>query len=104
MESQAVVAHDFNPSTQKAEAGGISVHSKSAWTTEVQDSQGYTENPFRNNNTNKPKKKKKMSRGGDVDQWKSLLTCSVPSVSVQFSAPERGEGTPRVTHAHIPKN
>jgi hypothetical protein len=39
-----VVAHAFNPSTREAEAGG-SLSSRPAWSTEFQDSQGYTEKP-----------------------------------------------------------
>jgi hypothetical protein len=42
--SQAVVAHAFNPSAWKAEAGGF-LSSRSAWSTEFQDSQGYKEKP-----------------------------------------------------------
>ena len=41
-----VVAHAFNPSTleAEAEAGGF-LSSRPAWSTEFQDSQGYTEKP-----------------------------------------------------------
>jgi hypothetical protein len=41
-----VVLHNFNPSTQEAEAGGF-LSSRPAWSTRVkfQDSQGYTEKP-----------------------------------------------------------
>jgi hypothetical protein len=35
--------HVFNPSTWEAEVGG-SLSSRSAWSTEFQDSQGYREN------------------------------------------------------------
>jgi hypothetical protein len=39
-----VVVHAFNPSTREAEAGGF-LSSRPAWSTEFQDSQGYTEKP-----------------------------------------------------------
>jgi hypothetical protein len=39
-----VVVHAFNPSTWEAEAGGF-LSSRTAWFTEFQDSQGYTEKP-----------------------------------------------------------
>jgi hypothetical protein len=39
-----MVAHAFNPRTEEAEAGR-SLSSKPAWSTEFQDSQGYTEKP-----------------------------------------------------------
>jgi hypothetical protein len=45
----------FNPSTWKAEAGGF-LSLRPAWSTEFQDSQGYTEKP----GLEKPKKKKKV--------------------------------------------
>jgi hypothetical protein len=38
------VAHTFNPSTWEAEAGGF-LSSRPAWSTEFQDSQGYTKKP-----------------------------------------------------------
>ena len=47
------MAHAFNPSTWEAEAGGF-LSSRPAWSTEFQDSQGYTEKPC----LEKPKKKK----------------------------------------------
>jgi hypothetical protein len=40
--NQAVVAHAFNPSIREAEAGG-SLSSRPTWSTNFQDSQGYTE-------------------------------------------------------------
>ena len=40
----AVVAHAFSPSTWEAEAGGF-LSSRPAWSTEFQDSHGYTEKP-----------------------------------------------------------
>jgi hypothetical protein len=46
-----MVAHVFNPSTWEAEAGGF-LSSSPAWSTEFQDSQGYTEKPC----PEKPKK------------------------------------------------
>jgi hypothetical protein len=49
-----VVAHAFNHSTREAEAGGF-LSSKPAWSTEFQDSLGYTGIPC----LEKPKKKKK---------------------------------------------
>ena len=48
------MAHAFNPSTWKAEAGGF-LSSRPAWSTEFQDSQCYTEKPC----LEKPKKKEK---------------------------------------------
>ena len=51
--SQAVVAHAFNPSTREALAGGF-LSSRPAWSTEFQDSQGYTEKPC----LEKPKRRK----------------------------------------------
>jgi hypothetical protein len=39
-----MVAHTFNPSTREAEADGF-LSSRPAWSTEFQDSQGYTEKP-----------------------------------------------------------
>jgi hypothetical protein len=39
-----VVVHAFNPSTQEAEAGRF-LNSRPVWSTEFQDSQGYTEKP-----------------------------------------------------------
>ena len=36
------MVHAFSPSTWEAEAGGF-LNSRSAWSTEFQDSQGYTE-------------------------------------------------------------
>jgi hypothetical protein len=39
-----MMAHAFNPSTQEAEAGRF-LSSRPAWSTEFQDSQGYTEKP-----------------------------------------------------------
>jgi hypothetical protein len=49
-----VVALAFNPSTWEAEAGGF-LNLRPAWSTEFQDSQGYTEKPC----VKKKKKKKK---------------------------------------------
>jgi hypothetical protein len=48
--------HTFNPSTREAEAGRF-LSSRPAWSTEFQDSQGYTEKPC----LKKPKKKKKKN-------------------------------------------
>jgi hypothetical protein len=62
-----VVAHAYNPSTWKAEAGGF-LSSRPAWSTsEFQDSQGYTEKPClenktKQNKTNKQKTKKKKDK------------------------------------------
>jgi hypothetical protein len=49
-----MVAHAFNPSTWKAEAGGF-VSSRQAWYKEFQDSQGYIKKPC----LKKPGKKKR---------------------------------------------
>jgi hypothetical protein len=51
-----VVAHAFNPSTWEAEAGEFL---RPAWSTEFQDSQGYTEKPCLEKKKKKKKKKKK---------------------------------------------
>jgi hypothetical protein len=53
-----VVVHAFNPSTWEAEAGRF-LSSKPAWSTEFQDSQGYTEKPCLEKQKKKKKKKKK---------------------------------------------
>ena len=47
-----MVVHAFNPSTWEAEAGGF-LSSRPAWSTEFQDSQGYTEKPCLKKNNNK---------------------------------------------------
>jgi hypothetical protein len=47
-----VVAHTFNPSTREAEAGRFQ-SSRPAWSTEFQDSQGYTEKPCLKKQTKK---------------------------------------------------
>jgi hypothetical protein len=52
--SRAVVAHAFNPSTREAEAGGF-LSLRPAWSTEFQDSQGYTEKPCLEKTTKKKK-------------------------------------------------
>jgi hypothetical protein len=52
-----VVENAFNPSTREAEAGGF-LSSRPAWSTEFQDSQGYTEKPC----LRKPKKEKRKKR------------------------------------------
>ena len=70
-----VVAHAFNSSTQEAEAGGF-LSSRPAWSTEFQDSQGYTEKPClekktktkQTNQTNKKTNKKPQQQ-----QQKHLL-------------------------------
>jgi hypothetical protein len=49
-----VVAHTFNPRTWEAEAGGF-LSSRPAWSTEFQDSQGYTEKPCLEKNQKKKK-------------------------------------------------
>jgi hypothetical protein len=51
-----VVAHAFNPSTGEAEAGGF-LSSRPAWSTEFQDSQGYTEKPYLQKQKTKQQKK-----------------------------------------------
>jgi hypothetical protein len=62
-----VVVHVFNPSTWEAEAGGY-LNLRSAWSTEFQDSQGYTKrNPGLKKQTNKQtnkKTKKQKKQGG----------------------------------------
>jgi hypothetical protein len=53
-----------NPSTWETEAGGF-LSSRPAWSTEFQDSQGYTEKPCvekPKTNTQKKKKKKKQKQ------------------------------------------
>jgi hypothetical protein len=64
----AVVAHAFNPSTWEAEAGRF-LSSRPAWSTEFQDSQGYTEkrclkkpNQTKPNQTKKKKKERKKKK------------------------------------------
>jgi hypothetical protein len=52
--NRVVVAHAFNPSTWEEEASTF-LSSRPTWSTEFQDSQGYTEKPC----LKKPKKKKK---------------------------------------------
>jgi hypothetical protein len=54
-----MVAHAFNPSTQKAEAGGsLSVQNQPGLQIKFQDSQGYTEKPCLEGKTNKQTNKK----------------------------------------------
>ena len=48
----AMVAHAFNPSTWDAEAGRF-LSLRPAWSTEFQDSQGYTEKPCLEKQTKK---------------------------------------------------
>jgi hypothetical protein len=57
-----VVAHAFDTGTWEAEAGGF-LSSRSAWSTEFQDSQGYTEKPCldKQNKTKQNKNKTKKS-------------------------------------------
>jgi hypothetical protein len=60
------VAHAFNPSTWEAEAGGFP-SSRPAWSTEFQDSQGYTEKPcLKNKNKNKQTKKQMPNKCAKV--------------------------------------
>jgi hypothetical protein len=61
--SWAVVAHAFNPSTWEAEAGGF-LRSRPAWSTEFQDSQGYTEKPCLEKQKNKNNKQTNKQKGG----------------------------------------
>ena len=49
--------HVFNTSTQEAEAGGF-LSSRPVWSTEFQDTQGYTEKPRLETNPPPPQKKK----------------------------------------------
>jgi hypothetical protein len=74
-----VVAHAFNPSIWEAEAGGF-LSSRPAWSTEFQDSQGYTEKPCLNNKnktqtnqttTTKKKKKKQTQNHAVLDNLSS---------------------------------
>jgi hypothetical protein len=51
--NQAVVVHAFNPSTWKAEAGGFLSSSQPGLQSEFQDSEGYTEKPCLEKQTNK---------------------------------------------------
>jgi hypothetical protein len=61
MAKLGMVAHAFNLSTWEAEAGRF-LSSRPAWSTEFQDSQGYTEKPClekkQTKKTNKQTKKK----------------------------------------------
>jgi hypothetical protein len=58
-----VVAHDFNPSTWEAETGGF-LSSRPAWSTEFQDSQGYTEKPcLKKTKQNRTNNKSKLYLG-----------------------------------------
>jgi hypothetical protein len=66
LQSWAVVAHTFNPSTQQAETGRFLssdfwVRGQSGLQSEFQDSQDYTEKPC----LEKPKKKKKKKKISD---------------------------------------
>jgi hypothetical protein len=45
---RAVVGRAFNPSTWEAKVGGF-LSSRPAWSTKFQDSQGYTEKPYLEN-------------------------------------------------------
>jgi hypothetical protein len=63
-----VVAHAFNPSTREAEAGGF-LSSRPAWSTEFQNSQGYTEKPC----LKKKKKKKEREREREKERKEESL-------------------------------
>jgi hypothetical protein len=54
------MTHAFNPSTREAEAGGF-LSSRPAWSTEFQDSQGYTEKPCLETAANPPPRKAQFS-------------------------------------------
>jgi hypothetical protein len=56
-----VVVHACNPSTWEAEAGRF-LSSRPAWSTEFQDSQGYTEKPYLEKQTNKQTLKTKTRK------------------------------------------
>jgi hypothetical protein len=56
-----VVVHTFNTSTWEAESGGF-LNSRPAWSTEFQDSQGYTEKPCLEKPQKKEKKRKEKKR------------------------------------------
>jgi hypothetical protein len=58
-----VVAHAFNPGTWEAEAGGF-LSSRPAWSTEFQDSQGYTEKPCLGKRKKEKEGKKEGREGG----------------------------------------
>jgi hypothetical protein len=73
--SPEVVAHTFSLGTQDVEAGG-SLSSRTAWSTEFQDSQGYTEKPCLKNNNNNNKQTKKVSQA-------SVRWTKVPSTNLQ---------------------
>jgi hypothetical protein len=64
--SQTVVAHAFNLSTWEAEAGGC-LSSRPAWSTEFQDSQGYTK---------KACLEKHGGGGGEIKLTTSFASCS----------------------------
>jgi hypothetical protein len=58
-----VAAHTFNPSTREAEAGRfLSSRGQPGLQSEFQDSQGYTEKPCLEKQTNKQTNKKTLSR------------------------------------------
>jgi hypothetical protein len=48
-----MMAHAFNPSTREAEAGDFWVRGQAGLQSECQDSQGYTEKPCLEKQTNK---------------------------------------------------
>jgi hypothetical protein len=57
-----VVAHAFNPSPWEAEASGF-LSSRLAWSSQFQDSQGYTEKPcLKKKKQRKRKRKRKRKR------------------------------------------
>jgi hypothetical protein len=58
---QAVVVHVFNPSTWEADAGRF-LSLRPAWSTEFQDSQGYTDNPCLEKKKKKRRKKERKRK------------------------------------------
>jgi hypothetical protein len=65
-----MVAHAFNPSTWEAEAGGFLSSRHAGLQSEFQDSQGYTEKPCLEKQTNK---KDRSTRDCCVCVWLSGL-------------------------------
>ena len=56
-----MVAQAFNPSTEKAEAGGSLGWGQPGLQSELQDSQGYSEKPYLKKQTNKQPNKQTKS-------------------------------------------
>jgi hypothetical protein len=71
-----MVVHAFNLITREAEAGGF-LSLRPAWTTEFQDSQGYTEKPC----LEKPKRKKRKRKKNVHEYVKYWLSSKVKLLS-----------------------